>query len=101
MKVQKVSVTVLGESDSAVSVSEDLTRQQIISRPEGGSDIQMQLERKMARVIIRIQGFGSQYDDDEKTVEDVRIYSQASGEVPQQENDVPPSEPIQGTISFA
>ena len=30
MKVQKVSVTVLGESDSAVSVSEDLTRQQII-----------------------------------------------------------------------
>jgi cell division protein FtsZ len=29
------------------------------------------------------------------------IYSQASGEVPQQENDLPPSEPIQGTISFA
>ena len=29
------------------------------------------------------------------------IYSQASGEIPQQENDLPPSEPIQGTISFA
>ena len=29
------------------------------------------------------------------------IYSQASGEIPQQENDAPPSEPIQGTISFA
>ncbi|MBR3504819.1 MAG: hypothetical protein IKO07_11360 [Clostridia bacterium] len=30
MKVQKVSVTVLGESSSAVSVSEDLARQQIV-----------------------------------------------------------------------
>jgi cell division protein FtsZ len=29
------------------------------------------------------------------------IYSQASGEPPQQENDTPPSEPIQSTISFA
>jgi hypothetical protein len=33
----------------------------------------------MARVIIRIQGFGSQYDDDEKTVSNVSIYSEASG----------------------
>jgi len=56
-----------------------MTRQQVISRPEGGSDIQMQLERKMARVIVRIQGFGNQYDDDEKTVKNVRIYSEASG----------------------
>jgi cell division protein FtsZ len=29
------------------------------------------------------------------------IYSQASGEIPQQDNDTMPSEPIQGTISFA
>ena len=62
-----------------IALADYMTRQQVISRPEGGSDIQMQLERKMARVIVRIQGFGSQYDDDEKTVSDVRIYSQASG----------------------
>ena len=29
------------------------------------------------------------------------IYSQASGEIPQQDNDTPPSAPVQGTISFA
>lgn len=62
-----------------IALADYMTRQQVISRPESGSDIQMQLERKMARVIVRISGFGSQYDDDEKTVSDVRIYSQASG----------------------
>ena len=62
-----------------IALADYMTRQQVISRPEGGSDIQMQLERKMARVIIRIQGFGSQYDDDEKTVSNVSIYSEASG----------------------
>ena len=62
-----------------IALADYMTRQQIISRPEGGSDIQMQLERKMARVIIRIQGFGSQYYDDEKTVSNVRIYSESSG----------------------
>lgn len=62
-----------------IALADYMTRQQVISRPEGGSDIQMQLERKMARVIVRISGFGSQYDDDEKTVSNVRIYSEASG----------------------
>ena len=62
-----------------IALADYMTRQQNISRPEGGSDIQMQLERKMARVIIRISGFGSQYDDDEKTVSNVSIYSEASG----------------------
>jgi hypothetical protein len=62
-----------------IALADYMTRQQVIPRPEGGSDIQMQLERKMARVIVRIQGFGSQYDDDEKTVKNVRIYSEASG----------------------
>lgn len=62
-----------------IALADYMTRQQVISRPEGGSDIQMQLERKMARVIVRISGFGSQYDDDEKTVKNVRIYSEASG----------------------
>ena len=62
-----------------IALADYMTRQQVISRPEGGSDIQMQLVRKMARVIVRISGFGSQYDDDEKTVSNVSIYSEASG----------------------
>lgn len=62
-----------------IALADYMTRQQVIPRPEGGSDIQMQLERKMARVIVRISGFGSQYDDDEKTVSNVSIYSEASG----------------------
>lgn len=62
-----------------IALADYMTRQQVISRPEGGSDIQMQLERKMARVIVRISGFGSQYSDDQKTVKNVRIYSEASG----------------------
>lgn len=62
-----------------IALADYMTRQQNIFRPEGGSDIQMQLERKMARVIVRISGFGSQYDDDEKTVSNVSIYSEASG----------------------
>ena len=62
-----------------IALADYMTRQQVIPRPEGGSDIQMQLERKMARVIVRISGFGSQYFDDQKTVSNVRIYSEASG----------------------
>ena len=46
---------------------------------ENGNDITLNLERKMARVIVRISGFGSQYFDDQKTVSNVRIYSEASG----------------------
>ena len=66
-------------SETKIALADYMTRQQIISRPESGSDIQMQLERKMARVIVRISGFGDQYDDDEKTVSNVSIYSEASG----------------------
>ena len=62
-----------------IALADYMTRQQVISRPEGGSNIQMQLERKMARVIVRISGFGSQYYDDQKTVSNVSIYSEASG----------------------
>lgn len=66
-------------TEAKIALADYMTRQQVISRPEGGSDIQMQLERKMARVIVRISGFGSQYRDDQKTVKNVRIYSEASG----------------------
>ena len=62
-----------------IALADYMTRQQVISRPEGGSDIQMQLERQMARVIVRISGFGSQYTDENKTVSNVSIYSEASG----------------------
>ncbi len=62
-----------------IALADYMTRQQVISRPEGGSDINLQLERKMARVIVRISGFGNQYFDDLKTVSNVRIYSEASG----------------------
>ena len=73
--------TLPGDQSSVekIALADYMTRQQVISRPEGGSDIQMQLERKMARVIVRISGFGSQYRDDQKTVDNVRIYSEASG----------------------
>ncbi len=66
-------------SVAKIALADYMTRQQVISRPEGGSNIQMQLVRKMTRVIVRISGFGSQYDDDEKTVSNVSIYSEASG----------------------
>ena len=62
-----------------IALADYMTRQQVISRPEGGSDIQMQLERKMARVIVKIASFGGQYFDDQKTIKNVRIYSEASG----------------------
>jgi hypothetical protein len=71
--------TVPTDQSEKIALADYMTRQKNISRPQGGSDIQMELERKMARVIVRISGFGSQYDDDEKTVSNVRIYSEASG----------------------
>ena len=46
---------------------------------ENGTDITLYLERKTARVIVRINDFTDQYDNDEKTVSNVRIYSEASG----------------------
>ncbi|MCR5725700.1 MAG: fimbrillin family protein [Treponema sp.] len=62
-----------------IALADYMTKTADITRPASGSDIQMQLERKMARVIVRISGFGSQYYDDEKTVSNVHIYSESSG----------------------
>ena len=61
-----------------IALADYMTKTDEITRPASGSDIQMELERKMARVIVRISGFGSQYFDDEKTVSNVRIISQYS-----------------------
>ncbi len=65
-------------SEAKIALADYMTRQQTCNN-ESGTDINLTLERKTARVIVRISGFGSQYDDDEKTVSNVRIYSQASG----------------------
>ena len=65
-------------TEAKIALADYMTRQQMFNK-ENGSEIQMQLERKMARVIVRISGFGSQYFDDQKTVSNVRIYSEASG----------------------
>jgi hypothetical protein len=65
-------------STEKIALADYMTRQQTCNNGSS-TDINLNLERKMARVIIRISGFGSQYDDDEKTVSNVSIYSEASG----------------------
>ena len=59
-----------------INAADYMTGQRNVSK---GNEVQMTLNRQMARVIIRISGFGSQYFDDQKTVSNVRIYSEASG----------------------
>ena len=61
-----------------IALADYMTREQTITRPTGGSDIQMILERQMARVIVNISGFGDQYANNQQSVSNVRIYSQAS-----------------------
>ena len=63
-----------------IALADYMTKSSTISRPSGGSDISMELERKMARVIIRIADFGDQYDyaSTSETVSNVKIYSAAS-----------------------
>lgn len=65
-------------SVAKIALADYMTRQQTCNN-ESGTDIYLTLERKMARVIVRIAGFNDQYFDDEKTVSNVRIYSEASG----------------------
>jgi len=65
-------------TEANIALADYMTRQQVISRPEGGSDIQMQLERQMARVIVKIASFGDQYTDEDEYVKNVRINSQYS-----------------------
>ena len=65
-------------TEANIALADYMTRQQVFARPEGGSDIQMQLERKMARVIVKIASFGDQYTDEDEYVKNVRINSQYS-----------------------
>ena len=59
-----------------INAADYMTGSQTVNK---GDEVQMTLNRKMARVIVRISGFGSQYRDDQKTVSNVSIYSQARG----------------------
>lgn len=61
-----------------IALADYMTCQKAISRPEGGSDIYINLERKMARVIVKIASFGDQYTDEDEYVKNVRINSQYS-----------------------
>ena len=61
-----------------IALADYMTRQQTCTN-EYGTDINLNLERKTARVIVRIAGFNDQYFNHQKTVSNVRIYSEASG----------------------
>jgi len=65
-------------SEAKIAKADYMTRQQTCNN-DNGTDINLNLERKTARVIVRINGFTDQYFDDLKTVSNVRIYSEASG----------------------
>ena len=65
-------------SEAKIALADYMTRQQTCNN-ESGTDISLNLERKTARVIVNIAGFTDQYDNDEKAVSNVRIYSEASG----------------------
>ena len=65
-------------SEAKIAQADYMTRQKTCNN-ENGTDIYLPLERKTARVIVRIAGFNDQYIDDDKTVDNVRIYSEASG----------------------
>ena len=64
-------------TEAKIALADYMTRQQTCNN-ESSTDIYLNLERKTARVIVRIAGFNDQYDNDEKTVSNVSIYSEAS-----------------------
>ena len=66
-------------TEANIALADYMTKEQDVTRVSDGTDVTIALERKMARVIVNIAGFGSQYFDDQKTVSNVRIYSEASG----------------------
>lgn len=65
-------------SDSRIADADYMTKSLVIARPSGGTDIDIELERQTARVIIKITGFNNQYADADKLVSNVRIHSAAS-----------------------
>jgi hypothetical protein len=65
-------------TEANIALADYMTRQQTCTNVSG-NNINLELERKTARVIVRINSFTDQYRDDQKTVDNVRIYSEASG----------------------
>ena len=64
-------------TEAKIALADYMTRQQTCANVSD-NNIYLNLERKTARVIVRISGFTDQYDNNEKTVSNVRIYSQYS-----------------------
>ena len=64
-------------SEAKIALADYMTRQKTCNN-ENGTDITLDLERKTARVIVRINGFTDQYDEGQQTVSNVRINSQYS-----------------------
>ncbi len=65
-------------TEAKIAQADYMTRQQVCNN-ENDNDINLNLQRKTARVIVRIAGFNDQYFNNQKTVSNVRIYSEASG----------------------
>ena len=64
-------------TEAKIALADYMTRQFGYDN-EYSNDINIDLERKTARVIVRIAGFTDQYFDDQKTVSNLRINSQYS-----------------------
>ena len=64
-------------TEAKIALADYMTRQQTFYY-ENGTDITLNLERKTARVIVRINSFTDQYDEGQQTVSNVRINSQFS-----------------------
>ena len=64
-------------SEAKIALADYMTSEQTCANVSD-NNIYLDLERKTARVIVRISGFTDQYDNDKKTVSNVRIYSQYS-----------------------
>ena len=64
-------------TEANIALADYMTRQQTFYY-ENGTDINLDLQRKTARVIVNIAGFTDQYDEGQQTVSNVRINSQFS-----------------------
>ncbi|ADV42707.1 fimbrillin family protein [Bacteroides helcogenes] len=66
------------EDDTKIVAADYMTYGGNQSKPTTGGELTMEMERKMARVIVKIAGFNDQYDGTVPTVNNVRIKSGAA-----------------------
>lgn len=69
------------EDDTKIVTADYMTYRGNQSKPTTGGELTMEMERKMARVIVKIAGFNDQYDGTVPTVNNVRIKSGAANYV--------------------